>query len=337
MTESDSLYCSAQILFFQGVANNSLIIYTNYAMFRNHITPRARHTCAYLLLLFSASPARAFNQPALNLGLTSLLDGGPVPPGFFLVEYIQHSRGARAVGDTGDAIAGGAEIGAVVNLHQAMYLSPRKLFGAHIGMDLVIPVVSANGKGALGPVVLTAHTPGLGDITIGPIFQWNNSRLLGRPFFQRFEFDVTLPTGKFDPAFSINPGAGILTLNPYYASSWLFAENWRTDIRLFYALHGENGRTRIRPGQAFHMNYALSYALLSNLHLGVSGYLLQQLTEDRIAGITSSASKERAVAIGPAFAYMGKGLMFVLSHPVDISVRNRFKGSRTTLQLIHRF
>jgi len=36
-------------------------------------------------------------------------------------------------------------------------------------------------------------------------------------------------------------------------------------------------------------------------------------------------------------AYQGPGLTAMLSHPIEFWGQNRFVGSRTTLQLIHRF
>ena len=56
-----------------------------------------------------------------------------------------------------------------------------------------------------------------------------------------------------------------------------------------------------------------------------------------MAGTSAAGSKERAVALGPGLAYLSPGVTLMLTHPIEFGVRNRFKGSRTTLQIIHHF
>jgi hypothetical protein len=36
----------------------------------------------------------------------------------------------------------------------------------------------------------------------------------------------------------------------------------------------------VQPGQAFHMNYAISYEVTSGIRVGLNGYWLKQLTDD---------------------------------------------------------
>ncbi|MFH1725423.1 MAG: transporter [Elusimicrobiota bacterium] len=293
--------------------------------------------CLSVLVVTSGSLVFAFNQPGLNLSLTSLLDGGPIPKGVYLLDYVQFATSNRAVDKDGHTIPGAPRVSVLLNIHQLVCVSPVKILGGHLGLDLSFPIVAGAGRGNLGAIPVTGNTGGLGDFAFGPFIQWNDSTLLGRPLFHRFEFGTTLPTGKFDPAYSVNPGFNILTMEAFYAFTWMFAEPWETSWRIHYGLHGENDRTNIKPGQVFHFNYTLSRAVHPKLRLGVSGYLLQQATEDRVSGVKATNSRERAFALGPALAYMGKGVFVILSHPADLDARNRFRYSRTTLQFIHRF
>jgi hypothetical protein len=59
----------------------------------------------------------------------------------------------------------------------------------------------------------------------------------------------------------------------------------------------------IQPERAFHANFAASYEVLKRLRLGIGGYALQQLTDDKINGINIANSEERVFGIGPGLSY----------------------------------
>ncbi|MEK7384724.1 MAG: transporter, partial [Elusimicrobiota bacterium] len=177
----------------------------------------------------------------------------------------------------------------------------------------------------------------LGDLLAGAALQWDKAVLLGRPVFQRFESDVNMPTGKYDKTKSANPGMNLWTVDSYYSFVWLFADQWETSLRAWDAFHGENPDTKVMPGQRFHVNYAVSRAVLPKLRLGATGYVYRQTTDDKIAGVRQADSRERVLAVGPGLVYQGQGLTLMLSHPIEFGGQNRFVGSRTTLQAIHRF
>jgi hypothetical protein len=289
-----------------------------------------------LILAAFACPSHAFNQPPVNLSATTFLDGG-APPGIYYLNYVLFVEGRKAKDSEGNVIPGGAEANVLVQLNQLYLLSPYKLLGGNVGLDIVVPVVAPTVKGGIGPFPLTANTAGMGDWVIAPALQWDGKSLFGGPLFQRVEFLVTLPTGKYDKNKLVNPGSNLLTLEPYYSFVWLFHPKWETSWRLFYALHGENDDTKTRPGRLFHANWAVSRQVSPRLRLGAAGYGLQQTTEDEVNGVKARNSKERAFAAGPGLFYTSQGLMLALSHPVEFGVRNRFQGRRTTLQFIHRF
>lgn len=293
--------------------------------------------CAVSLALCSLNTtAFAFNQPPLNLSATTFLDGG-APPGHYYLNYTIFTEG-QSVDKDGKKIPGDAHVNVIAQLHQYYFLSNKQVLGGNFGIDLIMPLVSPSAKGSFyGVVPVTANTAGLGDLVVGPAIQWDKGTLMGKPLFQRFEFCVTFPTGKYDKNKSVSPGSNLTTINPYYSFVWMFHPRWDASLRLWYAHHSENDETKVKPGQAIHFNYAFSRQMTPKLRLGVAGYILQQISEDEVNGVKQTDSKERVMAMGPGFVYMGKGLTVFLSHPIEFGVRNRFKGSRTTLQLIHRF
>lgn len=295
---------------------------------------------ALLLLLGSlSSVVNAYNQPPVNLSATTFMDGG-APQGFYYLNYAVLTEGRQAMDKNGDVISGDGRVNALVNLHQFYYVSKIKILGASLALDVAMPVAAVTMRGQLGLLPLSANTAGLGDLIVGPALHWDGKTFLGKPVFHRIESDWTFPTGKYDKNKLANPGSNLLTVDSYYSFVWFFHPRWETSWRLWYAIHNENDEHffgKVKPGQLFHANYAASYALTPKWRIGGAGYYLQQTTEDVINGVKSTGSKERGYAFGPGLVYMGQGLAIFLSHPIEFGVKNRFKGSRTTLQMIHKF
>ena len=92
---------------------------------------------ALLLLLLLAGPVVAYDLPALNLGFTSFLDGGPpAGPGVYFQEYLQYYSSDDFTDAKGDSLplGNGAELNAWVSLNQLIYQSNTPvLFGGKWG------------------------------------------------------------------------------------------------------------------------------------------------------------------------------------------------------------
>ncbi len=288
------------------------------------------------ILFFSLSIAQAFNEPAVNLDATTFLDGG-YAPGLYFVQYNMYIQGNKAVDHNGDEIPGGSRLSIFAQLNQLFYTSPVKVLGAYLCADFLLPYVAPTSEGSLGAVPVVSNTAGIGDLITGPALQWMDTKFMGKPFLHRLELDVHLPVGKYDSTVLVSPGANFISWEPYYAFTWMFADKWETSWRLHYVVNGQNDVTGIKPGQMFHVNYAVSREVTSKLRLGAAGYLLQQLTEDQTNGVDGTNTKEQAIALGPGLVYNGGTFNVILSHPIEFQARNRFQGSRTTMQLIHRF
>ncbi len=88
----------------------------------------------------------------------------------------------------------------------------------------------------------------------------------------------------------------------------------------------------LQPGQAFHANYSVSLALDAHWRLGLSGYSLRQITDERVDGHDRPDSRERVDAIGPALMFgWGKSRLFLNAYH-EYGARNRSEGSRLILR-----
>ena len=80
----------------------------------------AMATCVLTAMI--VAPALAYQQPSVNLGLTSFVDGGPpAGPGFYFVEYVQY----YTADDFSDFPAPGvdAEVDVWLSMNQFIYQS----------------------------------------------------------------------------------------------------------------------------------------------------------------------------------------------------------------------
>jgi len=296
---------------------------------------------------FAWTPALAFNQPPLNLGLTDILDGALPGPGTYFTEYIQAYQGGDFKDKDGNDFGGDPKVANVLAMNQFVHVYKHQVLGGHIGADVLLPIVAISGSGTLGdpgPGVST-NPAVLGDLVVGPFLQWFDTKLLGRPFLQRFELDLILPTGQYDEKYLINPGSNLWTIEPYYSFTWFLTPKFSTSWRIHYTYNTKNtdpfsafGVNDVQPGQAFHFNYSFEYELFKNFRGAVAGYYLKQLTEDKVNGNSAADSKEQVFAAGPAVHWIfSPNFSMGLKTALETSVENRTKGNRTTLRMTYKF
>src|SRR5262245_40220266 len=144
-----------------------------------------------LLLMWHAA---LMPLPAVNLGASNILDGGPIRPnpGWYWIQYNSnyHSTSIRdGLGNVAGGIASpNYDLWATVG--QLIYQSYSKpILNAHLGIDVTIPLAfySHIDCNLLG---LRSSGSGFGDIHAGVYAQWDPiKRRDGRPLFvHRLEF-----------------------------------------------------------------------------------------------------------------------------------------------------
>jgi hypothetical protein len=139
----------------------------------------------------------------------------------------------------------------------------------------------------------------------------------GRPIYsQRFELTFIAPAGKFDWDKDLNQGSGYWSVNPYWAATWFPYSKWELTWRAHYLYNFETSEiaTSLIPtvrelfkdgqaGQAAWVNFTLGYALSERFSVGLTGYYLKQLTDDKLNGRSYIGGKEEALYMGPGFHY----------------------------------
>jgi anthranilate 1,2-dioxygenase (deaminating, decarboxylating) large subunit len=301
--------------------------------------------CGGLML---ATTAMAYDLPAVNLGFTSFLDGGPpAGPGLYFQQYFQYYTTDKFKDANGNNLPlPGPDLNAYISLSQFIYQSNQVLFlGGKWGIDVIVPVVGFDLSYVTPGPFPEANGAGIGDLLIGPYLQWDPIMGSQGPIFMhRIELQATFPTGRYDHNKALNPGSNSYTFNPYWAATLFFTPKWTISTRFHYLWCSENddpnspARTT-QAGQAIHLNYASEYEVIPKmLRLGVNGYYLKQITDAQADGVDVPGQKEQVFAIGPGmlFSFSQNDHLFFNAY-FEMAAENRTEGQRFNLRWTHHF
>ena len=325
-------------------------------------------TLGVLCFLTKASTL-AYDQPSVNLGFTSFLDGAPpAGPGFYFTEYLQFYTADKLADADGKTIripnVNGVlkqpELDVFVSLNQFIYQSDQKvLLGGKWGLDVIVPVVwfDLDQKNIAG---VGDNGTGIGDVLVGPYLQWDPIMLGERPFFMhRVELQCITPTGRYNDDQALNPGANFFSFDPYWAATIFPTAKWSISWRIHYLWNDENsdphavlpypGARNYQAGQAVHLNWATEYEVIAKrLRLGLNGYYLRQITDSEvngrnvddvlIPGGNNIGGREEVIGIGPGGVYhFSPNDHLFLNSYFELGARNRTEGQRVVLRWVHHF
>ncbi len=280
------------------------------------------------------------NLPPLDLGQTSFLDGEGGPG--FTFETIGFGTAARYATDAlGRAVPGtNQQWGANVTLHP-IYVTGIPVLGGKLGFELLQPVSLLHLE---APGTPNTTQGGTGDLVVGPFIQWPEGSLFGRPFASRLAIQGVFPTGSYLAARAVNAGSNVWQVSPYYALTWKPFDRWEVSARLIYDWSSRNtdppprlAASSIRPGSQFAANYAVSYAVLPDLRLGLSGYTLKQLNDADVSGKPFPRSQQQAFGIGPGLVWTPGKAKVIGNVFREFATENRPEGFNVVARLLYSF
>ena len=301
-------------------------------------TVQALLTAACLLFVcVLATPALAYDQPSVNLGFTSFLDGGPpAGPGLYFTQYLQYYTSDKLANPPHPSLKS-AETDVFVSLTQLIYQSDQELLlGGKWGLDVIVPIVDIDNN-------LLPHQSGLGDLLIGPFLQWDPVMGQNGPrFMQRVELQFILPTGEYSSNKALNPGSNFFSFNPYWSGTLFLSPQWTASVRLHYLWNAKNddpmGANNSQAGQAIHGNFASEYEVIPKmLRLGINGYFFNQITSSEQNG-AKVAGKEKVFAVGPgAMLSFSQDTHLFFNSYFESNSEYRPEGEKYLLRLVHHF
>ncbi|MFJ7797579.1 transporter [Pseudomonas sp. NPDC096950] len=302
-----------------------------------------------LCLASGTQLAQAYDLPAVNLGLTSFLDGGlPAGPGWYFQEYGIDYNAHRLNDNRGNnAPLPKTDVHFQAMASQLSYLSDVHWGNAALGWNMVLPIVTKmDVDDGLNHNAIKAQS-GMGDLLFGPFFQFDP--IMGKDgpkFIHRIEVDMIAPTGDYDSHHDINPSSHAWSFNPYWAGTYFFTPKWTASARLHYLYNFKNDDpgygygdvSDVQAGQAIHANFATEYAVTDKLRLGVNGYWLNQITDTKVDGHEVSGRREKVWAIGPGAMYSFSKDDHVFANAYfEQDVKNRPEGTRLVFRYTHHF
>lgn len=280
--------------------------------------------------------------PAVNLGFTSFLDGGPpAGPGLYFQEYGQYYTVGTIRDQCGDRVRGLGNVTAWVSLNQLIYQSDQEILpGAKWGIDVIVPLVGLDAQ-------RLPTTSGVGDILVGPFVQWDPIMGDNGPLFmQRIEIQNLLPAGTYRSDRVLNAGSNFYSLNPYWAATVFILPQWTASWRLHYLWNAENPdplamlqANDAQAGQATHINFASEYEVLAKqLRVGINGYYLKQFTNAEIDGHGVADAREQVLGIGPGAVYhFSPNDHLFFNAYFETQAENRPEGARMIARWTHHF
>lgn len=268
--------------------------------------------------------------PALNLGATTFRDGFlPTKPSCSYFQYLRRNAWNELHDKDGNNIPGfkDFELNATGGASQLVCATPVKILGGTLGFHTLVPYGDLHSSSDPSGIVLQDNGFGVGDLFVASYLQMPPVVRDGRVVYsQRFEFTAIAPVGKFDSKKDINQSSGYWSLNPYWAGTWFPHPKLEITWRAHYLYNFETTRvpTSLIPnagqlfkngqaGQAAWTNFTFGYSITDKLSIGLTGYYLKQLTDDKLNGVSYSGGKEEALYMGPGahFSFDEKNKMNV--------------------------
>ncbi|MDQ1209340.1 hypothetical protein QE380_002263 [Acinetobacter baylyi] len=308
--------------------------------------------CSSCYSVYAATPSVTL-PGGVNLGATSFYDGFGGRQGDSIWQtYVGYTDAQDMKNQQGDnALPGSSSLTStvVINQYIHMFKDSKPILGGNPGIEINVPYIFLDGDTQF-PVDLKTNSAGVGDPTVALFIQHDPLIRNQQPFFSdRISVGVMSPLGDYDKNKDFNPGSNYFSLFVYAAMTFQFNPKWSLSLRPYYYYNFQNDSPassmpldadikNTQSGQFFTTNYNLGYQLNDHLALGINGYYLKQLTNDKVNGETLKNSKEQVFAIGPAAMLdYGRNKFYLTAHK-ESQVENRFKAeSNMTLRWLHIF
>ncbi len=302
--------------------------------------------CCLCLLLTGGGRALAGGGQSYPNGAEGFLSGMVPPPGFYFLDYGYFYSADTMKDDNGDDIGAFDSVSVLANVFRFLWISDKKILGADYGMHAFVLVagVDLDFNAPVGPETKRSYnSTDVPYIIYSPcILSWH--LMDGRLHLAASLADIYIPTGQDDGNMA-SVGQDFWTIEPVLAVTYLLGD-WEFSGKFMYDFN--TGQDRFAtvygvevdrdPGQEFHVDYSVSYAVNPSFRIGASGYFYTQTTDDsydlddtipapvRDLLRQDEENHSRVFAVGPGLWYNYKNMFFSLRNQYELGARNTTQG-----------
>jgi hypothetical protein len=289
-----------------------------------------------LAAAFAALPVLVSAQPSAHYvpGVEGIKGSSLPPPGVYAKDYNVFYFADRVNDSHGKEIKpADPEAFIYANVPRVIWITDSKILGGYLGVDALLPLKYTSLEFETGGPRFDESTFGIGDLFAEATLSWHVDQAdfaIGYGFWA--------PTGDFSETNPTHAGSGFWTHMFTAGMTWYMdpEKKWALSALSRYEINQEQEDTDITPGQAYTLEWGLSYALAKTVDVGVVGYYQQQVTTD--CG-TSDSTKDKVVAIGPEITMVCPklGLFTSIRYNYEVLAEDRLQGHTCCLTLIKRF
>ena len=257
------------------------------------------------------------------------------PPGIYARDYNVFYFATRLNDNNGDKI-GPADPDAFIyaNVPRVLWITDKKVLGGFLGFDALLPLQYTSLKVNTPGGPFDESTFGIGDLFAESTLSWHPPQ-----YDLAVAYGVWAPTGDSSPNLTTRAGLGYWTHMLTAAVTWYpdKGKKWSASALSRYEINQQKKDTDITPGQAYTLEWGVSYAAKPTLDLGVAGYYQIQTTED--CGSGASNLKDQVFAVGPEISGVlpKLGVICSLRYEYEVFSKNRLQGNTVALTLTKRF
>jgi hypothetical protein len=242
------------------------------------------------------------------------------PPGFYVLEYLIGYDANKLVDNNGNQLPVDFKVDVAAAATRLIWVSDQKILGGQLAFHVIAPLMNISVSVAGSNQTKT----GLGDIVFGPGLGFHASENL----HYVFALDMTAPTGAYNKSDLANLGRNYWNMEPVATVSYIQKKGINADLKIMYDFNGRNKDTDYTSGNELHADYALGWAWGNGFVTGVGGFVYQQVSDDKVAGIALVNNRGRAMALGPSIKYEnGEGFFLTAKLEKEFAVRNRSEGA----------
>lgn len=309
----------------------------------NMKTTTIRYTLLGLLTAgVLALPGLAPAQPSAHYvpGVEGIKGASLPPPGIYFRDYNVGYFSSRLNDNHGNEISGlNVDAYTYANVPRLIWITDAKVLGGSLGVDALIPLQYTHINAHAGPTTLIDD----GTFGVGDLFAEGTWSAHTKQFDFSLGAGVWAPTGESSglppPVPSTKAGLGYWTEMLTAGVTWFVDtdKRWAISALNRYEFSQEKQGTEIAPGQAWTLEYGVSYGVSPTVDVGVAGYYQQQVTADSGDGL--STPRNRVAGVGPEVSvfYPKYMLGWSLRYAYEFMAESRLQGNTLALTITKRF